>query len=89
MSYEACTVQRKCSSEGKACTVEDRECQNAAISRGLEITCESVEPRGWVYCPPGGQQRDSSIVWILLCVAFAVVIVGAIFSYKVFLKRLR
>jgi len=83
-----CTVERKCSSVGKACTVDDRTCQSEAIQRGLEITCERVELRGYVYCPPGAQQRDSSIVWILLVVASAIALVGGGISWLVLRKRL-
>lgn len=82
-----CTVERKCSSAGKACAVEDRICQSEAIASGLEVTCERVEPRAWVYCPPGAQQRDSSGVWILLAVAIAVAAIGSILSYFLIRRR--
>lgn len=86
---ERCTVERKCSSVGKACAVEDRACQTRAVSDGLEITCERLEdPRTFVYCPPGAQQRDSSIVWILLTVAVGVAAIGGILSVLLFRKRL-
>ena len=73
-----CTVERKCSSTGKTCSVDDRACQSAAIASGLEVTCEKLVAadgsvaleRSYVCCPPAGEQRDSSVVWILL--AFAV-----------------
>jgi hypothetical protein len=83
-----CTVERKCSSAGKACTIEDRACQNEAIASGLEVTCERVEPRGYVYCPPGAEQRDSSVVWILLAVAIAVAAIGSVLSWVLIRKRL-
>jgi hypothetical protein len=83
-----CTVERKCSSSGLACLVEDRDCQNLARERGLEVTCERVEPRAFVYCPPGAQQRDSSIVWILLAVAGAVVVIGMTVGWFAFRKKL-
>ena len=83
-----CTVQRKCSSVGVMCGVEDRTCQGDAIQRGLEITCEHIEPRGFVYCPPGAQQRDSNIVWILLLVACSVAAVGGALSYLMLRKKL-
>jgi len=82
-----CTVERKCSSTGKACTVDDRVCQSEAVANGLEVTCERVEPRGYVYCPPGGEQRDSGVVWILLAVALAIAAIGGALSY--FLLRSR
>lgn len=81
---DLCTVERKCSSEGRVCGIDDRACQSEAVARGLEVTCERLEPRGYVYCPPGGQQRDSSIVWILLLVAIAVAAVGGIASVLIF-----
>ncbi len=83
-----CTVERKCSSTGRACAVEDRACQSEAVASGLEVTCERVEPRGYVYCPPGGQQRDSSAVWILLAFAMAVAVVGSVVSWLLIRKRL-
>jgi hypothetical protein len=83
-----CTVERKCSSTGKACGVEDRACQSEAIRQGLEVTCERVEPRGYVYCPPGAQQRDSGFVWIFLLVAITVAVVGALASFFLLRKRL-
>jgi hypothetical protein len=86
---EPCSVERKCSSTGRACLVDDRACQNAAIAEGLEVTCERVEPRGWIYCPPGGQQRDSGVVWILLAVALAVAAIGGVISFRVFRRRLK
>jgi len=89
MAYEACSVERKCSSVGRSCAVEDRDCQSAAIRDGLEITCEHLEPRGYVYCPPGGQQRDSSVVWILLVVAMAIAVTGGVVSWLVIRKGLR
>lgn len=83
-----CRVERKCSAAGRACGVEDRACQDDAVARGLEIVCERPEPRGYVYCPPGAEQRDSSVVWILLAVAVAIAAVGGVLSYVVFRKRL-
>ncbi|HVH41683.1 MAG TPA: hypothetical protein VM925_05050 [Labilithrix sp.] len=82
-----CTVERKCSSAGKACDAEDRGCQSDAIARGLEITCERAEPRSYVYCPPGAEPRDSSVVWILLAVALAIAAFGSIGAYFLFRKR--
>ena len=78
-----CTIERKCSSVGRLCGVDDRACQSEAIGSGLEITCERVEPRAYVYCPPGGQQRDSSVVWILLLVAICVAAMGGFVSWRV------
>jgi hypothetical protein len=82
---EQCSVERKCSSVGKMCGVDDRACQGDAIAQGLEITCENTNrtdittaSTSYVYCPPGGQQRDSNIVWILLSVSVLVAVAGAI-----------
>ncbi len=83
-----CTVERKCSSTGKACAVEDRACQSEAVANGLEITCERIEPRGYVYCPPGGQQRDSGVVWLLLMVAIAIAAIGGILAFVLLRKRI-
>ena len=82
-----CTVEKKCSSAGKACAVEDRACQSDAIASGLEVTCEHVEPRGYVYCPPGGEQRDSSVVWILLAVALGIAALGGVLAFVLLRKR--
>jgi len=86
-----CTVERKCSSTGKLCSSEDRACQSQATASGLEITCEQqhVEPRNYVYCPPGAEQRDSSVVWILLVVAVLVAMIGGALSFVVLRKRLK
>lgn len=70
------------------CGIDDRACQSDAVGRGLEVTCERIEPRGYVYCPPGGEQRDSSIVWILLLVAIGVAAIGAIVSVVIFRRAL-
>lgn len=87
-----CTVERKCSSTGKACGVDDRDCQNDAVAHGLEITCERTDrltaARSYVYCPPGGEQRDSKVVWILLAVAVMIAIGGAL-SFLALRRRLR
>ncbi|MBX3208552.1 MAG: hypothetical protein KF764_26200 [Labilithrix sp.] len=82
-----CTVARKCSSTGRLCGTEDRACQSEAIASGLEVTCERVEPRGYVYCPPGAQQRDSGVVWVLLAVAIAIAAFGGVAAYLLFRKR--
>lgn len=82
-----CTVERKCSSTGKACAVEDRVCQNEAIASGLEVTCERVEPRGYVYCPAGGEQRDSGVVWLLLAAALAIAVFGSAVAWALLRKR--
>jgi hypothetical protein len=86
---DLCSVERKCSSTGAACGVDDRACQSDAISKGLEITCERAEPPGYVYCPPGGQQRDSGFVWILLLVAIGVAAVGGVVAVLIFRRATR
>lgn len=86
---DLCTVERKCSATGKACQSDDRACQSDAVSQGLEITCERVDPHSFIYCPPGGQQRDSGYVWILLLVALGVAIVGGIASLLIFRRATR
>ena len=86
---ELCTVERKCSAAGKACGADDRACQNQATSDGLEITCERGDPHQYVYCPPGGSQRDSGFVWVLLLVAVAVAIVGGIVAVMIFRRATR
>lgn len=86
---ELCSVERKCSSTGAACGVDDRACQSDAISKGLEITCERGEPHEYVYCPPGGQQRDSGYVWILLLVAIGVAAVGGVVAVLIFRRATR
>lgn len=71
---------------GKECKADDRTCQSAAVHEGLEVSCERSEDQMFVYCPPGAQQRDSGVVWVLL--AFAVVIaVGGSFAFWHFLLR--
>lgn len=84
----ACTVEKKCSSAGRLCAPDDRVCQSEAVASGLEVTCERLEPRGYVYCPPGAQQRDSGVVWILLAVALAIAAFGSIAAYFLLRKRL-
>jgi hypothetical protein len=86
---DLCTVERKCSSTGRLCAADDRGCQNDAIARGLEVTCEHADPHAFVYCPAGGEARDSTVVWILLGVAFFIAIVGGGVSFLVFRKRTR
>lgn len=69
-----CTVPRRCSATGLDCEEGDRACVDAALARGLEVTCERPTrgARRFVYCPPGASSRDSRVVWVLLAVAFAV-----------------
>ena len=81
---DLCTVERKCSSLGRACGVDDRACQSEGIRKELEITCERSDPHEFVYCPPGGQQRDSGFVWILLLVAISVAAVGGVIAIVIF-----
>ena len=82
-----CTVNRKCSSAGKECLSEDRDCQSAAVHEGLEVTCERSADRMFVYCPPGAQQRDSGVVWVLLGVAFLIAVGGSFAFWRFFLRR--
>lgn len=91
MPESTCTVARKCSSTGKLCSSEDRACQSKAVADGLEIICEEreVDPHNYVYCPPGAQQRDSKVVWILLVVAVLVALIGGALSFIVLRKRLK
>ena len=72
-----CSLERKCSSSGRACGTGDTACQSEATLLGLEIRCEDrIGPkRLYVYCPPG-ESRDSKIVWLLLGVVFILVLVG-------------
>jgi hypothetical protein len=90
MPDTTCTVERKCSSTGKMCFAEDRACKDDAVAKGLEIICErknSLEaPDSYVYCPPGAEQRDSNIVWILLVVAVVVAAAGGLVAFLVFRK---
>ena len=41
-----CSVNRNCSSTGVACDPADRECTNAATSKGLEVKCEQTCDNG-------------------------------------------
>ncbi len=81
-----CSTIRKCSSIGKECLSEDRDCQNAAVHEGLEVTCERSEDHTFVYCPPGAEQRDSGVVWALLALAFLVAIGGSFAFWRFFLR---
>lgn len=71
-----CSVRDRCGPTGKECRSDDRDCQNAAVQDGLEILCEDRDTHAFVYCPPGTQQRDSSVVWILLIVAVLIAMIG-------------
>ena len=84
-----CSVERKCSSTGVTCSIDDRVCQSEAVAHGLEVTCERPDPRAFIYCPPGGQQRDSGAVWILLAFAMAVAVVGSIVSWMLIRRRVK
>ena len=83
-----CTLERRCSSAGALCSEDDRSCQNDATGHGLEIVCETAAPRSYVYCPPGAQQRDSPVVWVLLLVALIVAVIGGALAIIVFRRRL-
>lgn len=87
MAEPICSVILKCSSVGKDCAADDRDCQGAAVHDGLEVTCERAEDRHFVYCPPGGAQRDSGVVWILLGAAFLIAIGGSLAFWRFFLRR--
>jgi hypothetical protein len=86
-SRSPCTRERRCSSAGIVCGVEDRDCQSGAIARGLEIACETVDPHTYLYCPPGAEQRDSPVVWLLLGVAVFVAMVGVTIGWLVFGRK--
>lgn len=88
MGSEACSVERKCSSTGRLCRADDRECQSKAIGQQLEILCERRDPDVYVYCPPGAESRDGPIVWVLLGVAALLAIVGGIGAFLLFRRRL-
>ena len=81
-----CSAVRKCSSVGKECASDDRECQSTATHAGLEVTCERAADRMFVYCPPGAEQRDSGVVWILLGLAFFIAIGGSFAFWRFFLR---
>ena len=87
VSDPLCSVIRKCSSVGKECAPEDRDCQNAAVHDGLEVTCERAADRMFVYCPPGAEQRDSGVVWLLLGLAFFIAIGGSFAFWRFFLAK--
>lgn len=71
-----CSVRDRCGPTGKECRSDDRDCQNAAAKDGLEILCEDRDTQSFIYCPPGTQQRDSNIVWLLLIVAVVIAVAG-------------
>ena len=71
-----CSVRDRCGPTGKECRSDDRDCQNTAVQDGLEIHCEDREAQSFVYCPPGTEQRDSNVVWLLLVVAVLIAMVG-------------
>jgi hypothetical protein len=73
---KSCSVRDKCGPTGKECRADDRDCQSAAVKDGLEILCEDREAQIYVYCPAGTEQRDSSIVWLLLVVAVLIAAIG-------------
>lgn len=85
----SCTIKDRCGPSGKECRADDRACQGDAVQQGLEILCESKEadPPTYVYCPTGTQARDSSVVWILLVVAFLIAAVGGTVFALVIRKR--
>jgi hypothetical protein len=84
---QACSVELRCSAIGVVCGNDDRACQGRAVEHGLEISCERSEGREYVYCPPGGEQRDSNVVWILLATAVFVAACGGVIGYFVLRKR--
>jgi hypothetical protein len=83
----SCHVRDRCGPSGKECRADDRACQSAAISEGLEILCERTEDDAavYAYCPRGIESRDSGVVWLLLLVAVAIAVVGG----GVFLRIMR
>lgn len=82
---ERCTVEKRCSSTGRACGAEDRACANDATSQGLQVICETAD-RTMVWCPPDTARSDSNVVWILLVFAFALAIGGCTVAYAVLRK---
>ena len=82
-----CSVRDKCGPTGKECRSDDRECQSAAVQDGLEIVCD--EDGLYVYCPAGTQQRDSTIVWVLLGVAVLIAIAGGVLFARVMKKPVK
>jgi hypothetical protein len=87
----ACTIERRCSSNGVACRDSDRACKEDARSRGLEVICETQDPASettFVYCPPTtGRGGDSFALWILLAVAGAIAIGGSTIAWFAMRKR--
>jgi hypothetical protein len=68
---QMCSINRNCSSTGIACGPADRECNNGATAKGLEVKCEQSCDTGkmFIYCPPDTGRSDSGFVWILLALA--------------------
>jgi hypothetical protein len=68
----------------------DRKCESDAQSRGLEVVCDvEVGPTETrlVYCPPVTDQRDSSIVWVLLGAATVLAVAGSSVAYVALRKK--
>lgn len=85
-----CSVIRNCSSTGKACRPDDRDCMNEARGANLEVKCEqkcSDGPR-FVYCPPdAGRADDSRIVWVLLSLAMLLAVGGSSVAWLALRKK--
>jgi hypothetical protein len=84
-----CSVNRNCSSTGVACRPDERECNDEARGKGLEIKCEqkcSDGPR-LVHCPADTGRSDSRVVWILLSLAVVLAIGGSTVAWVVLRKK--
>jgi hypothetical protein len=89
-SLHACSVELKCSGHGVSCAAVDRDCIEHARSDGLEVVCERGADEGarvFVYCPPGAAARDSGVMWILLCVAIGIAVVGGFVTFLAWTRR--
>jgi len=84
---ERCTVERRCSSTGMACGVDDRACTSEATSRGLQVICEDQGKQTFVWCPPDTARSDSNVVWLLLAFAVLLAVAGSTFFLVVLRKK--
>jgi hypothetical protein len=84
-----CSVNRNCSSTGVACRPDERECNNEARARGLEIKCEQRCSDGarLVHCPADTGRSESRVVWILLSLAVVLAVGGTTLAWVVLRKK--